>query len=89
MHFDGTGYLQTPSFAIPNTGILTVETWMNNKTHISTEQTIMGDAAQNTAIGYIFLYRFYNSGNFTYRYADGTTAALATFVNFFTGYDNQ
>jgi hypothetical protein len=25
VHFDGTGYIQTPSFAIPNAGILAVE----------------------------------------------------------------
>ncbi|MFA5298127.1 MAG: hypothetical protein WC389_07965 [Lutibacter sp.] len=25
LHFDGNDYLQTPSFAIPNTGILTIE----------------------------------------------------------------
>jgi hypothetical protein len=44
MYYDAssTDYISTPSFAIPNTGILTIEAWMKSVTGAN-YQTIIGD----------------------------------------------
>ena len=49
----GTGYISTPSFAIPNTGVLTVEAWMKSQTNIPTAQSMIGDGNQNSTIGHL------------------------------------
>jgi len=55
MYYDasGTDYISTPSFAIPNTGILTVEAWMKSKVYVTTNQTIVGDGNQAATIGFL------------------------------------
>jgi hypothetical protein len=55
MYYDasGTDYISTPSFAIPNTGILTIEAWMKSVIQATMNQTIIGDNAQSSTIGYI------------------------------------
>jgi len=54
MYYDasGTDYISTPSFAIPNTGVLTVEAWMKSVNNVSVYQTIIGEAAVSTTVGY-------------------------------------
>jgi hypothetical protein len=44
MYYDASSsdYISTPSFAIPNTGILTVEAWMKSKIYAG-YQEIVGD----------------------------------------------
>jgi hypothetical protein len=55
MYYDasGTDYISTPSFAIPNTGILTVEAWMKSKINATIRQTIIGEAVADSVVGYI------------------------------------
>ena len=83
-----TGYISTPSFAIPNTGILTVETWMKSKSD-ATYKPIMGEGAVSGTVGFIYIYRMINSDTLYYNYADSTSRQEAPANNFFTGLDNQ
>jgi hypothetical protein len=59
----GTGYISTPSFAIPNTGILTIEAWMKSKFNATVIQDIVGDGAESNTIGYIRTFRLVGSNN--------------------------
>jgi len=45
MYYDANGadYIVTPSFAIPNTGILTIEAWMKSKKNADVLQAIVSD----------------------------------------------
>jgi hypothetical protein len=45
MYYDAssTDYISTPSFAIPNTGILTIEAWMKSVFNATVTQSIIGD----------------------------------------------
>ena len=49
----GTGYISTPSFAIPNTGVLTIEAWMKSKISATVYQGIIGENAAHPTVGYI------------------------------------
>ena len=90
MYYDANGadYIQTPSFAIPNTGILTVEAWMKSKIK-STTQSVLCDGNQNGTVGYIFTYREPNTYHLGSNYAKGDRAMQAIFSNFFTDVENQ
>jgi hypothetical protein len=81
MYYDGSGYLQTPSFAIPNTGILTIEMWMKNKVFAG-QQAMMRHSS-------ILMRRYTSTDNFWYDYNNGETQPHITFTGFFTGLDNQ
>jgi hypothetical protein len=91
MYYDasGTDYISTPSFAIPNTGILTVEAWMKSVTYSTSSQTILGDHAESSTVGFFWIRRETNSVNLHYYYANGITLPYAIFSNFFQGLDNQ
>jgi hypothetical protein len=54
MYYDATGadYISTPSFAIPNTGILTVEAWMKSTFNATVIQSIIGDEHQSNTIDF-------------------------------------
>ena len=84
---EGTGYISTPSFAIPDTGILTVETWMKSKIKATDAQEIIGDANYSNTIGYFHSYR--SNNHFVYQYSTGVTADAPFFTNFFQNLDNQ
>ena len=90
MYYDANGadYISTPSFAIPNTGILTIETWMKSKIH-TISQTIFGEGAQSNTIGFVFAYRYLNSDHLFYYYANGAQTTYASVNNFFQNLDNQ
>jgi hypothetical protein len=90
MYYDANGadYISTPSFALPNTGILTIEAWM--KSQISAvRHSIIGDGNSNGTIGYLEVLRYLNSDSLYYYYANGTGAIGPSFPNFFTSSDNQ
>jgi len=90
MYYDAssTDYISTPSFAIPNTGILTVEAWM--KSIFSTSrQVIFGDGSADIPTGFFRFYRVNNSNGLSYGYSDGGTARYPALGEFFTGLDNQ
>jgi len=91
MYYDasGTDYISTPSFAIPNTGVLTVEAWMKSKLNATIAQTLIGESTQSATVGYAFIRRFTNSDILQCYYADGSIANYYTFSNYFTGLDNQ
>ena len=87
MYYDGTGYISTPSFAISNTGLLTIEAWANL---ISLGNcTILADAGYNGTTGFAQLI-VSGSGNLRLEYADGSNPQQGGFAtNFFTGFTNQ
>jgi hypothetical protein len=89
MYYDGTGYIKTPSFAIPNTGILTIEAWTKQQINATTHQTIFGDPNNSPTVGFIDMIRLMNDSHLRYYYADGSVANNAAFVSFFAGLDNQ
>ncbi|MDD4784593.1 MAG: hypothetical protein PHY32_03540 [Candidatus Pacebacteria bacterium] len=90
MYYDAssTDYISTPSFAIPNTGILTVGAWIKSKIYSPAYQGIIGDNAWSSTVGYIFINRVGPDDRIQYRYASGTDQ-YAYFPNFFTNLDNQ
>ena len=86
----GTGYVSTPSFAILDTGILTIESWMKSKLSTTVYQTILGDNGQSATVGFIRMSRNASTnGIYYYYYANGVVAESATFSNFFLNLDNQ
>jgi len=91
MYYDATGadYISTPSFAIPNTGILTIEVWMKSKLNATAVQSIIGDSSQSSTVGYMFMFRNANSNYLEYQYANGATVQTPDFFNFFQSLDNQ
>lgn len=86
LSFDGTDdYINTTSFSIPNTnGVITFEFWTNSSL-AAQSQTLIGEAAQSSALGYIWIYRNINSNNLYFQYANGTTAKSFAFGNFYQG----
>ena len=90
MYYDvsSTDYISTPSFAIPNTGILTIEAWMKSKIN-TMYQTLIFKGAQSATIGHLYIDRGANTDIMTYYYADGAGPRNATFSNFFQNLDNQ
>jgi hypothetical protein len=85
----GTGYISTPSFAIPNTGILTIEAWMKSKINATIAQTIASDAGASDTIGYIFMLRRANTNDLIYQYASGAGRPELAGNNLFQDFDNQ
>ena len=85
----GTGYISTPSFAIPNTGTITVEAWMKSQLSTTMQQTIIGEGSGSTTVGYIWTHRLSNSNTFYFEYNDGTQRRESTSANFFQNLDNQ
>jgi len=88
IHFDGTGYISTPSFAIPNTGILTVEAWMKSNESLSVAQMILGEGAISSTVGCVWILRG-QSGVLDFEYSTGSGIVQIIFANFFTNFDNQ
>jgi hypothetical protein len=91
MYYDANGadYISTPSFAIPDTGILTVEVWMKSKLNITIRQSIITDNASSPTVGYFDMYRATNTDNLRYEYTDGITYRAVTLTNLFQNLDNQ
>ena len=85
----GTGYVSTPSFAIPNTGILTVEAWMKSSFNATISQAIMGDNADSNTIGYILINRGLKTNTLYYYYANGAGQIQGILGNFFQNLDGQ
>ena len=86
---EGTGYISTPSFAIPNTGILTVEMWVKNTTG-STYQDFLGDGSDSPTVGYFHMYRYTTLPNdLHYRYANGSAATYFIVSSIFQNLDSQ
>jgi hypothetical protein len=91
MYYDAssTDYISTPSFAIPNTGILTIETWMKSVLSTTTHQTIIGDGNQNNTVGFLRLFKLQSENRLYYYHANGTGVGTSTFTDFFLNLDNQ
>jgi len=91
LYWDASGadYISTPSFAIPNTGILTIEAWMKSQYSTITHQGILGCGASDPLIGYIFLLRVVNTNTLDLPYAYGASFGESNFTNFFQNLDNQ
>jgi hypothetical protein len=52
-------------------------------------QAIVGENSWSSTLGYIFTNRTADSDNFSFKYANGTSAISASFTNFFQNLDNQ
>ncbi len=91
MYYDasGTDYISTPSFAIPNTGILTIEAWMKSVINTTKRQSILGDYGWGSNSGFIWSHRLENTNNLFYWYYTGTAQSNISFLNFFQNLDNQ
>jgi hypothetical protein len=91
MHYDasGTDYISTPSFAIPNTGILTIEVWMKSTFYAGVSQSIVADFGLSATVGHILVRRSANTNELDYYYTDGSTQRYANFDNLFQYLDNQ
>ncbi len=91
MYYDANGadYIQTPSFAIPNTGILTVEAWMKSVLNVSETQAFVSHEYFGGISGYINFHRISNSNILRYSYHDGTTPNSFSATDFFQNLDNQ
>jgi hypothetical protein len=91
MYYDAssTDYISTPSFAIPNTGIITVEAWMKSSFNATISQAIMGDNADSNTIGYILITRGLNTNTLYYIYANGAGQIQGILGNFFQNLDGQ
>jgi len=91
MYYDAAGldYISTPSFAIPNTGILTIEAWMKSQFNATYHQAIIGDSGFSTTVGFLLMYRSLNTNELHYQYANGIGAPHPLFSYFFTDLDNQ
>jgi hypothetical protein len=90
MYYDASSsdYILTPSFAIPNTGILTIEAWMKIKDYTE-RQVIVSDYSAAVPTGFIRIYRYLNSTYLYYGYSDGTAAIYPSFSDFFLNLDDQ
>ncbi len=91
MYYDASAsdYISTPSFAIPDTGILTVEAWMKSKIQASIYQSIISDYNENPTIGFLWIFRAINSDNIVIEYSNGTISTSTGYSNFFQNLDNQ
>ncbi len=84
--FDGGNYVQLSSFALSGT-VLTLLTRINCGEE-ATHQTIFGDAAQSTTVGFIWLRRPADSDALAFKYANGTSVETAYSTEYFTGYND-
>jgi len=91
MYYDATGadYISTPSFAIPNTGILTTEMWMKSKASAPDNQAIISNGGYAIDEGFIRMHREGNGNSLYYYYANGTTQAYGIGYNLFQNLDDQ
>jgi len=84
-----TGYISTSSFAILNTGILTIEMWMKSQLSATLDQTIMCDNNVSNTVGFIFFTRDVSASHLRYKYATGSGQTNASAINILQGLDNQ
>ncbi|MFA5230059.1 MAG: hypothetical protein WC422_01230 [Candidatus Paceibacterota bacterium] len=65
MYYDANGadYISTPSFAIPNTGILTIEAWMKSQLYTG-QQTMISYGGQDAVNGSVLMRRYTSTDNF-------------------------
>ncbi len=72
MYYDasGTDYISTPSFAIPDTGIITVEAWVKCNFSAS-PQSILGGGDLSIMNDHIQVMRYTNTNHLYYFYANG------------------
>jgi len=85
----GTGYISTPSFAIPNTGILTVEAWMKSVANVTASQTIVGESVAGDANGYLWLFRWHGVSSQNDLGYGISSMGNRNIYNFFQNLDNQ
>ncbi len=86
MYYDinSADYIATPSFVIPNTGILTMGFWINSKYVVGFHQAIMGDPFWSTTVGYFRINRQTNSHTFNFQYSNGVSSLTVATESFFT-----
>jgi hypothetical protein len=90
MYYDANGadYISTPSFAIPNTGILTIEAWMKSNPYTN-QQSLVGESNSSVTIGLINIRRVANSNSLYFQYVNGDNLLFFPATNVFTSLDNQ
>jgi len=89
LQFDGVDdYVKTASFALSSANTtLSVEFWSKG-TQKSATQSIIAEAVQPAAPGYIYVYRVSGSDSLAFQYANGTTYRTSSTGSYFTGLDN-
>jgi len=85
--FDGNDYISIGAFGLSGTA-LTFATWVRCSLNPTVSQTLIGDAAESAAIGYIVSLRNANTDTLRWDYAYGTDHGSATASGFFTGYND-
>jgi hypothetical protein len=90
MYYDASSsdYISTPSFAIPNTGILTVEAWMKSAFNTTIEQSIIGEP-MSSSVGFIFFMRAGGSNQLRYYHSSGSGSFQNPIIDYFLNLDNQ
>ena len=91
MYYDANGadYISTSSFAIPNTGVLTINAWMKSAFSAVVYHSVMGSGTQISTVSHLILQRGLNNNTLNYYYANGVTTAVSGVGNFFLDLDNQ
>ena len=88
VNFDGTDYIQSPSFSMTGT-VVTVSTWMKCKLNATKTQTFLADGVGSAIIGYLRMWRPSNTDDLVWSYANGSAETDAVATNFFaTPYNN-
>jgi len=90
LSFDGSDHVAISAFPLTGT-VLTATGWVKSVAGVS-DQSILGDAAESTTVGFLHFFRSRNTGE-TYidrvywKYANGSAATNAYMQTFFTGYE--
>jgi prepilin-type N-terminal cleavage/methylation domain-containing protein len=90
LSFDGGDHVALSAFPLTGT-VLTMTGWVKSVAGVS-DQSILGDAAESTTVGFLHFFRSRNTGE-TYidrvywKYANGSAATNAYMQTFFTGYE--
>lgn len=88
LYFDGTGdYVITPSFGLSGT-VVVFAAWVKCGFHPAVYQTLVGDKAQSSTVGFIFCYWQPNTNRLNWQYADGADIQIAIAETIFAGYDD-
>jgi len=91
LYFDGVGdYVTTPSFGLPaNHTVVVFACWTRCKLHAAVRQEFIGDNSEAPTVGYFHFYRYFNSGDLYWKFANGSASAFVTSLSFFNApYDD-
>ncbi len=90
MYYDASGsdYISTSAFAIPNTGILTVEAWMKSAVNANIYQVVISDGG-SIPTGIIWMDRPSGANYIRFWVSNNGAGQEVGFTDFFLNLDNQ